>query len=171
MQKELPKRKHPRLDYYDYSSQGAYFITICTQNRRCILSKILEQKVATVEENDIYVELSKYGKICAEQIYAIETRYEYVKIDKFVIMPNHIHLIMILEEKTAGASPRPTVMDVICSFKSLVTKECRFNGFNGKIFQTSFYEHIVRDRNDYNEIVRYIHENPINWEKDDLYIE
>ena len=171
MEKELPKRKHPRLDYYDYSSQGAYFITICTQNRRNILSEIVGQGLAPTEENDVFVKCTKYGEICTEQLYAIETRYEHVKIDKFVIMPNHIHFITNLEEKAAGASPRPTVMDVICSYKSLVAKKCRENGFNGKLFQTSFYEHIIRDRNDYNEIVRYIHENPINWKKDDLYIE
>ena len=100
----------------------------------------------------------------------LEQRYPSLKIDQYVIMPNHIHAILLLEE-TAGDSQRPTIMDVVCAYKSLTTRECKKVRPVDKLFQTSFYEHIIRDRNDYNEIVRYIHENPINWEKDDLYIE
>ena len=103
-QKELPKRKHPRLDYYDYSSAGAYFVTICTQNRRCVLS-------------------------------------------------------------------RPTIMDVTGAYKSLTTRECKKVGMSENLFRTSFYEHIIRGCEDYEEIAKYIHENPMRWYYDELYTE
>ena len=86
-----------------------------------------------------------------------------MKVDKYVIMPNHIHLILILENQAAGASPRPTIMDIVCTYKSLVTRECKENGWSGKLFQTSFYDHIIRDREDYEEHLKYIYENPIRW--------
>lgn len=86
-------------------------------------------------------------------------------------MPNHIHAILILIGETAGASPRPTVMDIICAYKSLTTRECKKNGFDGKLFQTSFYEHIIRSREDYEKIEKYIYENPYNWSEDELFTE
>ena len=82
---EVAKRKHPRLDYYDYSSAGAYFITICTQNRCCLLSQIVGRGLAPAVPK-----LTQYGKIAEEQLLLIEKRYPSVKIDKYVIMPNHI---------------------------------------------------------------------------------
>ena len=86
-------------------------------------------------------------------------------------MPNHIHVIMILKGNAAGASPRPTITDIVCAYKSLTTRECKKNGFEGKLFQTSFYEHIIRGREDYEEIAKYIYENPIRWCYDELYAE
>ena len=84
-------------------------------------------------------------------------------------MPNHIHAILILKGDAAGASPRPTIMDIICTYKSLTTKECKKIGFSEKLFQTSFYEHIIRDQKDYEEIKTYIYENPMRWFYDELY--
>ena len=62
-------------------------------------------------------------------------------------------------------------MDVVCAYKSLTTIQCKKNSFNTKLFQTSFYEHIIRDRRDYDEIVKYIDENPMRWYYDELYVE
>ena len=101
----------------------------------------------------------------------LEDRYPHFAIDQYVIMPNHIHIILILNGSAAGASPRPTVMDIVCTFKSLTTRECKKNGFDGKLFQNSFYEHIIRGREDYEEIAKYIDENPIRWYYDELYAE
>jgi hypothetical protein len=75
-----------------------------------------------------------------------------------------------LNKEAAGASPCPTIMDVVCAYKSLTTRECKKNGFIDKLFQTSFYEHIIRNREDYDEIRRYIYENPIRWYFDELYV-
>ena len=169
IKKELPKRKHPRLDKYDYSSSGAYFVTICTQNRRCVLSRIVGRGLAPAETSEI--EYTSFGRVAEKQLLLLKDRYPCLAVDQYVIMPNHIHVIIILDGEAAGASPRPTVMDVVCAYKSLTTKECKKNGFDGKLFQTSFYEHIIRDREDYGEIVKYIYENPIRWYYDELYAE
>ena len=104
-----------------------------------------------------------------QQLLSLENRYEYLSVDKYVIMPNHIHVVLILESDAAGASPRPTLTDIVCAYKSLTTRECKKNGFDGKLFQTSFYEHIIRCREDYEEIEKYIYENPIRWYYDELY--
>ncbi|MBQ3099507.1 MAG: transposase [Clostridia bacterium] len=166
MKNKLPNRKHPRLDNYDYSSAGAYFVTICTQNRRCLLSNIVGRGLAPAE-----IEHTELGKIAERQLLLLDQRYPFIKIDKYVIMPNHIHVVFILTDETAGASPRPTVSDIVCTYKSLTTKECKKLKYIDKLFQTSFYEHIIRNRNDYNEVVKYIYENPIRWYYDELYSE
>ena len=101
----------------------------------------------------------------------LEDRYPCLSVDRYVIMPNHIHVIVILDGDAAGASPRPTIMDAICAYKSLTTRECKKIGMTGKLFQTSFYEHIIRGREDYEEIVKYIYENPLRWYYDELYTE
>ena len=167
--KELPQRKHPRLDNYDYSSAGAYFVTICTQNRRCVLSRIVGRGLAPAEASGM--EYTSFGKIAEQQLLSLKDRYAYLSVDQYVIMPNHIHVVLILESEAAGASPRPTITDIVCAYKSLTTRECKKNGFDGKLFQTSFYEHIIRGREDYEEIVKYIYENPIRWYYDELYNE
>ena len=119
----------------------------------------------------IGMEYTSFGNIAEQQLLSLEDRYEYLSVDKYVIMPNHIHVVLILESDAAGASPRPTLTDIVCAYKSLTTRECKKNGFNGKLFQTSFYEHIIRGREDYDEIIKYIYENPIHWYCDELYTE
>ncbi len=116
-EKELPKRTHPRLDGFDYRANGAYFVTICTHNRRCLLSRIVGRGLAPAGRGSI--EYTSLGKIAERQLQLLEERYTFVTIDQYVIMPNHIHAILILNGETAGASPRPTIMDMICAYKSL----------------------------------------------------
>ena len=166
--KELPKRKHPRLGNYDYNSAGAYFVTICTQNRQCVLSRIVGRGLAPAET--IGTEYTLFGTIAEKQLLLLEDRYPCLAVDQYVIMPNHIHAIMILNGETAGASPRPTIMDIVCAYKSLTTRECKKNGFDEKLFQNSFYDHVIRDREDYDAHARYIAENPMRWSFDELYI-
>ncbi len=163
MESCLPQRKHPRLKHYDYSTTGAYYITICTQNRRCLLSRIIGGGFASAE-----IQYTTYGKIAEEQLFLLEKRYPSLKIDQYVIMPNHIHAIFLLEE-TAGASPRPTATDIVCAYKSLTTRQCKLVRPIEKLFQTSFYEHVIRGREDYEEIAEYIVNNPKQWELDTLY--
>ena len=129
-----------------------------------MLSRIVGRGLAPAE--NLY---SPYGEIAEEQLYQLEIRYPFVKVDQYVIMPNHIHAILILEQETAGASPRPTLTDIICSYKSLTTRECKKVHPIEKVFQTSFYEHVIRGREDYKEIAEYIQNNPKQWELDKLY--
>ena len=163
MDNSLPKRKHPRLDHYDYSSPGAYFVTVCTQNRRCLLSRIVGRGLAPAE-----IQYTAYGQIAKDQLWLLEQRFPSLKIDQYVIMPNHIHMFLVLEE-AAGVNPRPTITNIVCAYKSLVTRQCMLLQPIDKLFQTSFYEHVIRGREDYNEIAEYIVNNPKKWELDSLY--
>ena len=151
------------MDHYDYSTAGAYFITICTQSRRCLLSRIVGRGLAPAE-----IQYTPYGQVAQEQLLLLEQRYPSLKIDQYVIMPNHIHMILILGE-TVGASPRPTIMDIVCAYKSLTTRQCKKVHPIDKLFQTSFYEHVIRGHEDYDEIAEYIANNPKQWELDSLY--
>ncbi len=162
---ELPKRKPTRLKGYDYSAPGAYFITICTHNRKNLLSKIVGQGLAPAENK-----LTGYGNIAKEQIELLGKRYNGIKIDKYVIMPNHIHILISNYEMAAGASPCPTISDVICAFKSLTTKLCKKEGLKEhKLFQSSFHDHIIRCEKDYKKIWEYIDTNVLRWEDDCFY--
>ncbi|MBQ2699279.1 MAG: transposase, partial [Firmicutes bacterium] len=130
---ELPKRKHIRLKDYDYSSDGAYFVTICTEKRRLLLSSVSENAVV----------LSPAGQIAEQQLLALPQRYPHLQICKYVIMPNHIHIILQWESEAAGASPRPTLSDIICAYKSLTAHAAK-KVLAEKLFQTSFYEQVLR---------------------------
>ena len=163
MDNDLPKRKHTRLTRYAYNAAGAYFVTICTQNRRCLLSHIVGRGLAPAE-----IQYTAYGQIAREQLLALEERYPSLKIDQYVIMPNHIHAILLLQE-TAGVTVSHTIMDVVCAYKSLTTRQCKKVQPIDKLFQTSFYEHVIRGFEDYNEIAEYIVNNPKQWELDKLY--
>ena len=164
MEKELPKRKPIRLKEFDYSTPKGYFITVCTENRRKILSSVVGEGLAPPE-----IKLTKYGETVNENLLSLKTRYSNLQIDNYVIMPNHIHIIFVLLEETGGASPSPTISDIVCAFKSQCVRDVRKLGFSGKLFQRSFYDHVIRGREDYEEIARYIYENPLNWENDELY--
>lgn len=164
MENALTKRKHVRLDHYDYSTAGGYFITICTHSRRCLLSRIVGRGLAPTE-----IQYTPYGQIAREQLLLLEERYHSLKIDQYVIMPNHIHVILLLEE-APGGSRSPSVTDVICTFKSLTTRLCKKLHSIDRLFQASFYEHVIRGREDYREIAEYILNNPKKWELDQLYV-
>lgn len=154
---KLQTRKRLRLIGYDYSGNGAYFITICTKDRKCILSYI----VGTDDHIGPITELTDYGKIIEKYIVQIKG------IDSFVIMPNHIHLIIIKDKEQGGAmwSSHPTsISSDIRTFKTLVTKE-----IGKSIWQTKFYDHIIRDEYDYMVHLQYIDENPAKWLEDKYY--
>ncbi|MBR6693435.1 MAG: transposase [Clostridia bacterium] len=145
---EWPKRKPNRLEGYDYSETGYYFITICTKDKKRILCDIVG--------DDAHIVPKKAGKIASKYIKNIR------EIDKYVIMPNHIHLILKIEGGTMWASsPTRSVPSIIRSLKTLVSKEC-----GEKLWQRSYYDHIIRGEGDYLEIWKYIDENPLKWKED-----
>ncbi|MBR5155192.1 MAG: transposase [Clostridia bacterium] len=154
---KLPKRKPTRLKGYDYSTPGAYFITICVKDRKQLLSKIVEDDAFIVSQNN----LSEIGLICDRYINNINIKYENVTVDKYVIMPNHIHLIIFLHGTMRASSPTKNIETIIRSFKTMVTKE-----IGNSIWQRSYHDHIIRGEKDYQKIWEYIDTNPINWELD-----
>jgi len=160
------KRKPLRLSGYDYRRGGAYFITLCVQNRLPILSHIAVGESVGLSPGVI---LSQIGVAVDGAIREIPVHYPDVILDKYVIMPNHIHLILILnrDSDTQRDSDNPSdISRVICQTKGAVTKRCQKN-----IWQKSFYDHIIRDENDYLTKWEYIDENPARWHEDELYTE
>ena len=157
---ELPKRKRNRIKDFDYSTSGGYFITICTRENKCVLCRITGN-----EPENLKITYSKIGKIVDKYLNMINSSYQNVKLDKYVIMPNHVHMVLILSDGTPGSSS-PTVSDIISAFKRFVNKDCGYS-----VWQRSFYDHIIREKIDYDEICKYIENNPLKWQYDKLYSE
>ena len=145
---ELPKRKSARLKNYDYSTPGAYFVTICTKNK--------EHLLGTIKNGEM--NFSKIGKVADEKILQIEKFYGNVIVDKYVIMPNHIHMIIVISE-AEGINPFPTkkydISNIVGKFKASVSRNVG-NAFmhsaKNTLWQTSFHDHIIRGDEDYNKI-------------------
>ena len=170
--KELPQRKRLRLKNFDYSTPGAYFITICTHNRKCTLSRV----VGAIHESP-EIELMDYGKITDETIRNIPERYK-ATVDRYVIMPNHIHLIIIItdgeELRAIRESPlrgRSVISKVIGYVKMNASKGIHDKYDDAVIWQRGFHDHIIRNCDDYEGHVKYIYENPVRWYYDELYTE
>lgn len=162
---EYPKRKQVRLKDYDYSQNGAYFVTICTKDRKSILSEIVGNGLCAVP----IIQLSQIGIEVEKSIKYIHTDVNnIISVDNYVIMPNHIHMLMTM---SSGGHGNPPLQDVIGYFKSYTTK--RHNEINNTVnislWQRSFYEHIVRNEQDYLEIWDYIDTNAFKWDKDKYY--
>ncbi|MBE6535100.1 MAG: transposase [Ruminococcaceae bacterium] len=168
----FPERKLLRLKNFDYSTAGAYFITICTHSRKCTLSRV----VGAIHESP-EIKLTDYGKIAENVIRNIPERYN-ITVDTYVIMPNHIHLIIGIadsdELRAIRESPlrcRSIVSKSIGYIKMNISKEINRQFGDTAIWQRGFHDHIIRDRQDYEKITKYIYENPLIWEYDRLYVE
>lgn len=152
---DLPERKSIRIEGYDYSTPEAYFITICTANRE----KIFWNSVGADIIRPQIVPLSTVGKIAEQGILQMAEHYENVVVDKYCIMPDHIHLILRIESDMDGRMiSAPTVSTVIGSMKRWVSKQ-----IGRPIWQKSFYDHGIRNQQDYNEILEYIENNPLKY--------
>ena len=164
----LPNRKLPRLQNYDYSTPGAYFITICTHEKRCLFGKIPSQG----EGAEATVLLSPIGIIAKGCLIELPSHYTNVSIDHWVIMPNHIHILMQIKE---DSNPQPICCDIpniVGKYKASVTRRVgKELLFHEKLWQSSFFDHIVRNQDDYSRIWNYISGNPSRWLEDRLYSE
>ena len=177
---DLPKRKQIRLADYDYSSPGAYFVTICTKDRRNILSNIA---VGADALGGPCLTLTEIGQIVERYILSTGN-IAGLSVDQYVIMPNHIHLLLQIGETDAASeggplrasaptgkngtsrAPAPTLSDAVGALKRLVNREAGRN-----IWQRGYYEHVIRNEHDYREIWEYIENNPAKWAEDRYYTE
>lgn len=150
MRENISKRKNIRLKDYDYSKEGMYFITICIKNRAEILGKI---------KNINLIELTREGRIVQMYLEEIENIFENIVVDEYVIMPNHIHMIITIVRK--GNS---NISKIMQQYKGYVSKKIGYS-----IWQKLFYEHIIRNEKEYYRVKKYIQSNIINWEKDKYY--
>lgn len=167
-----------RLKDWDYSRYGYYFVTICTKDKQCFFGNI---------EGD-RMQLSEIGKIAAEEWHNTGKVREKVKLDEWVIMPNHLHGIVIIQNddknvETYGhtsqkpyipsgdafnASLRKTnLSNIIRGFKSASTKKILKKGFANFAWQSRFYDHIIRNEKELHEVRQYIVNNPLSWHLDE----
>jgi REP element-mobilizing transposase RayT len=170
MKEELPKRKNNRLQHYDYSSPGAYFITFCTHNRKNMLSRI----VGAIHESP-ESQLTQYGKILDDVIKRFPAHL-HTAVDKYVIMPNHIHIIFTITNDEVLRAIRESPLRVrsllsksVGYIKMNASKEIHKRYTSEKIWQRGFHDHVIRNRYDYERIVRYIYKNPLIWQYDCFY--
>lgn len=171
-----PKRKRNRLQDYDYSGGGWYFITICVKNREELFGKI---------ENGEMI-LNEHGKIATQQWQWLANQYDYLTLEEFVVMPNHIHGIMLIDPDRCSDKSRPVATDsqnkrpvatsanltakkikslseLIGAFKTTSSKLIHRGGLKDFSWQRSFYDHIIRDEKDFANIIEYIQNNPLQW--------
>ena len=154
-------RQSIRLKGYDYSREGLYFITICTQDRMFLFGNI---------QNHVMT-LNPFGIIADEQWHLLPQRFPNIDLGAFIVMPNHIHGIIGIR---ATVKVSPTLGQIIGAYKSRVIHECLElakikDKFLGKLWQRNYYEHIIRNENDLIRIQKYIHDNPSNWTHDKLF--
>ena len=170
---DLPKRKPTRLREYNYSTPGGYFVTICTHNRKNLFSRI---NVGAIHESPEST-LTKYGEMVEMVIEHLPERFG-IEIPKYVIMPNHIHLIITIPwtdehmrsiHESTLQNKRSIVPTVIGYLKMNVSKMMHKTYPCPNIWQRSYHDHIIRGQKDYEEIWKYIDTNVSCWEKDCFY--
>jgi putative transposase len=173
-------RRSIRLRGYDYSQAGAYFVTICTQNRLCLFGKVLDGEM---QPNDA-------GRMIEKWWLEMNCRFPTVETDEYIVMPNHFHGIVVIVRADLRACPDVMGVDDECCdnggahtgaslpsliqwFKTMTTNEyirrVKISGwppFVGKLWQRNYYEHIIRDEESLNRIRTYIGNNPLQWELD-----
>lgn len=172
MDNQLPERKPLRMSHYDYNSPGAYFLTLCTHNRKHILSHI----VGAIHESP-KPQLTSCGKI-VDTILQNLPEHLHVTVDQYVIMPNHIHLIDIITEEDARRALRESplqarsiLLNVIGYIKMNASKAIRQHHGNIPVWQRGYFDHVIRSQADYVALAEYIQTNPLRWELDKLYAE
>lgn len=156
-------RRSIRLTGYDYSQNGAYFVTICTNNRRFLFGDVIQDKM----------NLNPLGLIVEDCWQEIPMHFPNVLPDMlaWIVMPNHIHGIVIIDDGARHASPvqRPTTLGVIIgSFKSAVARKINIlhRTPGAPVWQRNYYEHIIRDETEWKNILNYIETNPLRWSED-----
>ena len=162
----LPNRKNTRLKDFNYNSIGAYFITLCVEDRYQVLSKIVGGDVLDAPKN---IELLPYGIIADKYINQLNDYYDNIEVKSYAIMPNHIHIMLLVcDNGASGTSPptrqHTTVSHFVSTFKRFCNKE-----YGEAIWQRGFYDHIIRNREDYEKHLRYINENSARWFYDKLF--
>jgi REP element-mobilizing transposase RayT len=161
-------RRSVRLKGYDYSASGAYFVTICTQNRACLFGEVRNGAVA----------LNRAGEIAQSSWNGLPARFSWIGLDAFVVMPNHVHGIILVgaqfiapatvfgNRKTGVMNHAPTLGEIVRAYKAASTRFIRQAGIPNFAWQRNYYEHVVRSEESLNRIRQYIVENPARWEFD-----
>lgn len=145
---DIHKRQSIRLKKYNYAKEGMYFITMCVQNRECLLGEIIENKM----------QLNNIGETVEKELLNINVKFEQSNIDIYQIMPNHIHIILKIEKKNKNI-----IGNIMRYFKGRVSSKTKI------YWQRNYYEHIIRNEEEYYAICNYITNNPLKWGEDSNY--
>lgn len=150
---DKPERKPLRLKEYDYSQNGAYFVTICTKDRKPLFGHI----VGAAHPGGPHVELSELGQIVEHHLTAIPLVYQAAALEHYIIMPDHIHFILSLDQAGPPGCAAPTSLPkIVSALKSLCTRSA-----NTPLWQRGYYEHVIRNQADFDAAAEYILTNPI----------
>jgi putative transposase len=149
-----PRRRSTRLPGYDYSQAGAYFITVCTQNRAMLFGEVI----------DCDVRLTEMGTI-VQQIWSdLPTHYDGIDLDAFIVMPNHVHGIIVLSDQS---DRRHAISEIVRGFKTFSARRANERlGRRGALWQRGYYEHVIRNEKALDRIRVYIANNPPQWADD-----
>lgn len=153
-------RKPNRIPGYNYSAPGYYFLTICTVGHVPLFGRIVACQDGSQPARML---LNSVGRTVEQAILAIPDHYPGTAVDKYVVMPNHIHLILVISDSLEKA---PSVSRVVQQFKRAVSIH-----FGKSVWQEGFYDHVIRGDADYREIWTYIDNNPVKWARDKYYRE
>ena len=148
----FPERKSPRIPGYDYATPNYYFVTICTHEKVCLFGKPNQ--------------LNQMGQIAKEHLRQIPCIYPAIKLDKYVVMPNHVHAILIVEDSIGNKD----LISAVGQYKMSVTKRIRSQYGPINVWQRSFHDHVIRNQRSYEKIWLYIEDNPRKWEDDCFYM-
>lgn len=161
----MNSRKNNRLEFYDYSQNGAYFVTICAKDKQKIFWNNQQCSVGAVRCRP-QDKLNHLGLIVKIGIEKIPLYYQNITVDKYVIMPNHVHLIIRIDNNDINGRPMtaPTLSQIVNQFKGYCSKQ-----IGHPVWQKSFHDHIIRNQADYNRIWEYVDTNAIKWESDCYY--
>ena len=168
-------RKNIRLKTWDYQSASCYHVTFCVQGMSCILGSITA-KTAGIPEldprgesptSDVRTALSDQGACIHDAIVQADSDYEGFSVKKFVVMPNHVHVLVAVETHGTNA----TLGRFVGYIKTRATRAAKLKGVAPVSWQRGYYEHIIRDENDYALTWRYIDENPAKWIEDEYFVE
>lgn len=166
---ELRQRKQNRLQGYDYGRPGYYFITVCIEKHAEMLGEVVRE-CRGAHCAPAYVRLSNIGHVVNNAILQIPAYHPKACVDKYVIMPNHVHMIVCLGGNDGRAMRAPTcrssIPQIVRGMKEAVTKALGFN-----MWQKSYHDHIIRNEADYRRIWEYIDTNPAKWREDCYYEE
>lgn len=170
MENKLPLRKDLRLKHYDYSQAGYYFVTLCTENKEHILCDIVGDAALSVppQSTTVQPKLTQTGHMVEQHLKNINVVYSNAKLDCYIVMPNHVHFIVIIEDapqqeeegRLRAAAPT-SLPKLINSFKTITSKK-----YGKTLWQRNYYEHVIRKDGELHEIREYIVNNPVKWELD-----
>ena len=155
--------KRNRLENYDYSANGVYYLTICTDKRKQLLSRIVARGILDAPETI----LSPIGRKIEESILFLHQKWDTISVHSYTIMPNHVHLLV--EVRGASRMPHATnavIPKFVSALKRFTSRGCRY-----ELWQTGYHDHIIRDGRDYYVKWEYIANNPARWLEDEYYCE